>query len=399
MKIPKLSTYRDLLPRLRVNFVTALLIWFGVFCGYYFFSRGLDPVPGPLAASLVNWDAKWYLDIAQHGYQYVPGSPVGQNIVFFPLYSLILALLGKILPFFALANIGIWLAAGSGVLSIFLFHRFARENLAEPAAKAATWFYALSPAAFFFASDYPTGLMNVLALLALLTWHRERPALTAFWLGLGSASGPLMVFFAFALWSILAWQRWQERSWRSLGGSVLLGFFASSGLIAFIVYQYVTFSAPLAFIHGHASYLGELSPLQKLTNIVHLYPFSGADYTPLWQALAGEVTALNPARSVYFLMNVVVLAGNLLALLYFVWRRVWAWAWIALVLVGAYLWFQGASQGPVSTYRLLDLNLPLFLLGGQLWQWRPRWGYVALTLSAAALFLQSAFFASGHWAF
>ena len=67
MKIPKLSTYRDLLPRLRVNFVIALLIWFGVFCGYYFFSRGLDPVPGPLAASLVNWDAKWYLDIAQHG--------------------------------------------------------------------------------------------------------------------------------------------------------------------------------------------------------------------------------------------------------------------------------------------------------------------------------------------
>ncbi|WP_308389487.1 hypothetical protein [Acidithiobacillus sp. AMEEHan] len=399
MKILKLSTYRDLFPRLRISFVTACLIWFGVFCGYYFFSRGLDPVPGPLTASLVNWDAKWYLDIAQHGYQYMPGSPVGQNIVFFPLYSLILAALGKILPLFPLADLGIWLAAGTGVLSIFLFYRFARENLEEPAAAAATWFYALYPGAFFFASDYPTGLMNTLLLLALLAWQKEKPVHSAFWLGLGSASGPLMVFFAFALWVILAWQRWLDRSWRSLGGSMLLGLLASSGLIAFIVYQYVAFSAPLAFIHGHASYLGELSPLQKLANIVYLYPFLGADYTPLWQALAGEVTALNPARSVYFLMNACVLAVNLLALFYFAWRRAWAWAWITLVLLGAYLWFQGASQGPVSTYRLLYLNLPVFLLGGQLWQWRPRWGYAVLSLSAAALFLQSAFFTSGHWAF
>ncbi|MEY2341981.1 mannosyltransferase family protein [Acidithiobacillus sp. IBUN Pt1247-S3] len=390
------SADKTLIPR--VGLVVALLIWLGIFCGYYFFSRGLDPVPGPLGASLINWDAKWYLDIATHGYSYQAHSPIGQNIIFFPLYPLLLAIVGKILPF-SLASLGIWLAAISGLLSIFLFHRFATLSLDERAADAATWAYALYPGAFFFASDYPTGLMNILALLALIAWQRGRKSQSAFWLGVGSASGPLMVFFAFALWMVLAWQRWRERQWGSLLGSILLGLFACSGLLAFIAYQYVIFHTPLAFIHGHASYLGELTPYQKLLNIIHLYPFYGADYVPLWQALAGQVTALNPARSVYFLMNAITLAANLLALLYFLWRREWAWAWIAMVLIGAYLWFQGASQGPVSTYRLLYLNLPVFLLAGRLLQWRHNWSYAALGAGAVALFLQSAFFVSGHWAF
>ena len=398
MNLHHLGPCKTVIPRLRIGLVMALLIWFGVFCGYYFFSRGLDPVPGSLGASLVNWDAKWYLDIAQNGYSYQPHSPIGQNIIFFPLYPMLVAIVGKILPF-SLARLGIWLAVISGLLSIFLFHRFALLSLDRPAADASTWAYALYPGAFFFASDYPTGLMNVLALLALTAWQKRRQTQSAVWLGLGSASGPLMVFFAFALWGLLAWQRWRERHWHGLFGSLLLGIVACSGLLAFILYQYITFHTPLAFIHGHATYLGELSPRQKLLHILHLYPFCGANYTPLWQALAGQITALNPARSVYFLLNAITLAANLLALLYFAWRREWAWAWIALVLVGAYLWFQGASQGPVSTYRLLYLDLPTFLLAGRLLQWRPYWGYAGLGAGAMALFLQSAFFVSGHWAF
>lgn len=397
-KSPRFAATEGISPALRCALLAALVIWFGIFCGYYFFSRGFDPVPGPLGASLVNWDAKWYLDIARHGYSYQAHSPVGQNIVFFPLYPLLLATLGQIFPL-PLAPLGILLAAATGILSLFLFHRFAREALGPVGADWASWAYALYPAAFFFASDYPTGLMNALALLALIHWRRGEQGKSAFWLGIGSASGPLMVFFAFALWLLLAVERWRDRHWRGLGESLLLGILACSGLLAFIVYQYLALHAPLAFIHGHASYLGELSPGQKLLHILQLYPFWGADYTPMWQALAGQITVLNPARSVYFLLNAITLAINLLALLFFLWRREWAWAWLTLVLVIAYLWFQGASQGPVSTYRLLYLNLPLFLLAGRLLLWRRQVGYVVLGFSAVALFLQSAFFVSGHWAF
>ncbi len=396
MRMPAVDRWpRPLLP---LGLGAALLIWFGIFCGYYFFSRGLDPISGTLANTLVNWDAKWYLDIAQNDYSYQPHSPAGQNIIFFPLYPLLLALLGHILPF-SLAPLGICLAAGSGVLSLVLFHRFAEDHLDTSQAVAATWFYALYPGAFFFASVYPTGLINVFALLALLAWYRQKSYLSAFWLGLGSACGPLSVFFAFALWVILAAQAWHERHWRSLLPSLLRGLLACSGLLAFIVYQTVVFHMPLAFIEGHASYLGELSAGEKLLNILQLYPFYGGDFTPLWQALQGENTLLNPARSVYFLFNAFCLGANLLALLTFLWRREWAWAWIALILLAAYLWFQGASQGPVSTYRLLYLNLPVFLLAGRLLLWRPFWGRLLLGTSVVALFLQSAFFVSGHWAF
>lgn len=383
--------------------LSALAIYVGTWVGYYLFSRGLDPVSGSLAQALINWDAKWYMNIATQGYQYIPHADFGQNIIFFPLYPAICAGLGLILPI-PIPAIGIGMAILGGVVSIFLFQRLATAWMDAESAAFATLTYALYPAAAFFISAYPTSLMNCLAIATLLALHRQRYFQAALWAGIGTATGPLMVFFAFGTWLVVLWRLWTARQypgWIRALKSLGLGIIACSGLILFMIYQWYLFRTPWAFVVAHGPYIGHLSPLQKLQNILELYPFWGGDYTPLIQSLLLQPTVLNPARSVYFLMNALVLLANLITLGVLWRRRQWSLLIISIALIGAYLWFQAAAQGPVSTYRLLYLNLPLFLAAGWLFQSATQriWPRLLLIAEAAALILQAAFFISGHWAF
>lgn len=388
---------------LRSIFLSALAIYGGTWMGYYLFSRGLDPVSGSIAEALINWDAKWYVDIATHGYSYIPHADFGQNIIFFPLYPALCKGLSFILPF-PIPAIGIGLAIFFGLLSVLLFQRLAKDWLEPDSAAFATLSYALYPAAAFFISAYPTSLMNCLAIATLIALRQQRPFQAAFWAGIGAASGPLIVFFAFGIWLVLLGRVWADRQNRALISIfkvISLGIIACSGLGVFMVYQWYLFQTPFAFVVAHGPYIGHLSPLDKLRHIVELFPLWGGDYTPLVHALLLEPTVLNPARSVYFFMNALILLANFVALGILGWKRQWALLVVSIPLVFAYLWFQGAAQGPVSTYRLLYINLPLFLAAGWIYQStvRKTWVLPLLGLEMAALVLQAAFFISGHWAF
>ncbi len=379
-------------------------IYLGTWLGYYLFSRGLDPVPGSIAEALINWDAKWYVDIASQGYHYVPGAGFGQNIIFFPLYPALIKGLSVFLPF-SIPALGIVIAIIFGVLSVFLFQRLAAAWLEPDGARFATLAYAVYPAAAFFISAYPTSLMNCLAIATLLALRQQRFGLAAFWAGVGTAAGPLMVFFSFGVWLILLWEiGCKAKKSTSLGAalkSISLGILACSGLLLFMVYQWAIFRTPFAFVVAHGPFIGSVSPLQKLRNIVELYPLWGGDFTPLLHALLLQPTTLNPARSVYFLMNAAALLCSIFAL-GFLWRqRQCKLIILSIPLLLAYLWFQGAAQGPVSTYRLLYIDLPLFLAAGWAYQKsrRPIWSRLFLGTEMAALILQAALFISGHWAF
>lgn len=389
---------------LRALFLSACGIYLGTWLGYYLFSRGLDPAPGPISQALINWDAKWYIDIASQGYSYVPHAPFGQNIIFFPLYPAMIKVLSLILPF-SMPALGIGLAIFCGILSIFLFRQLADHWLAPQGAAFATFSYALYPAAAFFISAYPTALMNCLALATLLALSKRRQLEAALWAGMGTAAGPLMVFFSLGIWFIIARQNWVEweasQRLQSALKSIGLGFVACSGLFVFMIYQWWQFKTPLAFVIAHGPYIGSLSPVQKILHILELYPLWGGDYLPLLHSLTLQPTALNPARSVYFLMNAITLLCAVYVLR-ILWReRQWAFMVSSLSVLLAYLWFQGAAQGPVSTYRLLYVDIPLFLAAGWAYQshekslW-PRW---LLGAEWTALMLQAALFISGHWAF
>lgn len=66
-----------------------LTIWIGIWLGYYFFIPGVTyNHTANVLQALIHWDAGWYLDIAQHGYQYNGNDLMQQNIAFFPCIQL-----------------------------------------------------------------------------------------------------------------------------------------------------------------------------------------------------------------------------------------------------------------------------------------------------------------------
>jgi hypothetical protein len=134
------------------------------------------------------------MDIVQHGYSYNGNPNVQQNIAFFPLYPIIMKVLGQL---FGLQNgvATIFPALFFGVASIYAFHALARTRLHENASLFATAAYALYPGATFFVSAYPTSIMNLLVIITFLAFNKKRYFIAAIAAGVSTAGGALLVFF------------------------------------------------------------------------------------------------------------------------------------------------------------------------------------------------------------
>lgn len=380
------------------------VIWFGTWVGYYFFIHGPDYVAGGIGGALINWDAKYYVEIAQQGYSYSRGAIGGQNIVFFPLYPIIIGLTEEI-PGGAKHFLMIMPAMAAGILSIFMFYWLAKTILTDRAAVFATAAYAFYPGAAFFVSAYPTSLMNLLAISVLLLLKKRMYIISAVIAGIGSAAGPLMIFLSAALFFCFSYQVMivdKKYNAAKLIKVILIGFLSSSGIIIFMLYQYANYKTPFAFVYGHKAFIGDLTFSQKIYNLVSLKPIIGGNYNPFFDSLVfRQDIASSLAVSAYEIIN----ASTIIVATYATWllykHKEYSLLLFSILVISGYLWFQGASQGPISAYRLLYVDIPIFIAAGFSWEnHEGRIGHYAVLLcSSLALILQSAFFVSGYWAF
>ncbi len=172
----------------RALWTSRLLVWAaGVFAGAVFnqsgethiaydprgLTSGLGSVGEVLAGPAARWDGAYYLAIAAHGYGNL-ASATNRRLSFFPLYPLLVKLLGVAMPLI-LAGVLISLVALG--LALYGVHRltvleFARTGLtAEPAARTAglaVLLLAFSPLAVFFSAVYTESLFMALAVAVFL---------------------------------------------------------------------------------------------------------------------------------------------------------------------------------------------------------------------------------------
>lgn len=134
-------------------------------------SARLGAVGNVLAASAVRWDSIHYLTIAAHGYTR-PG-----DTVFFPLYPLLIRLLGFVVGSEAVA--GVTISMVSLLVALTLLHRLTRIELGARAADVAVLLMAFAPLSFFFSAVYTESLYLALSLGCVYSARRGRWKLAA----------------------------------------------------------------------------------------------------------------------------------------------------------------------------------------------------------------------------
>jgi Mannosyltransferase (PIG-V) len=132
---------------------------------------------GPLA----RWDSYWYLSIARYGYEHSR-----TRMVYFPLYPLLINVLGWVVSSELIAGVLISLVAFA--VGLILLQRLVRLDFDDEVARATVMLIAFSPMAFFFSAVYTESLFLALSVGAFYCARRERWLLAGVLGGLAALS-------------------------------------------------------------------------------------------------------------------------------------------------------------------------------------------------------------------
>ncbi|MBA2641366.1 MAG: glycosyltransferase family 39 protein [Actinobacteria bacterium] len=162
--------------------------------------RAWDPFTDLVFGTFDHWDARWFLDIAREGYSET-------SAAFFPLYPMLLSLLGSSLVWGTLLSL---VAAGVGA---WFVAAIARTKLGAAGARDTVLILALFPTAFVFTAVYSDGLFLMLSAASFLAAERGRPWLAGVAGGLAVATRAMGLALLPALVYLL-WPGSRRDAWR-----------------------------------------------------------------------------------------------------------------------------------------------------------------------------------------
>jgi hypothetical protein len=261
-----------------------------------------------------RWDSVWFLRIAEHGY----GAAEEAAAAFFPLYPLLVGILGRILlGHYVLAGVVVSLAASLG--SFLLLYRLAEMKLGPAGAGRAVLYLAVFPFAVFLQAVYSESLFLFFSLAAFLLAERGG------FLGAGVAAGlawltrPVGIALLPAL-VLIAWQAPRR-------GTALLQLAAAPTLFSlYPLWLWWRLGDPFAFLRAqdlwnrHVSWAGPLGGLWEglragWAGVRQLA--SASDTTRYWS----PVQDTDPDRVAAINLEQLVFLGLFVALTVVAWRR------------------------------------------------------------------------------
>jgi Mannosyltransferase (PIG-V) len=208
--------------------------------------------------AMYRGDAPFYVALARDGYSY--STQHFSTMGFFPLYSLIVRatslavgnvyvaapLVSTVCFFLAIALLAIWLESHG------LGHR----------APLVVALFLCFPFSLFYAAIYSESLFLLLMLSAFLSFERRRWLLSAACVFLLVLTRPTGFIVLPALIAMIF--RSTERDWRSLFPFAA----AISALSGFVLYQWIAFGTPLAYVHAQSVKGWEDSPTRLLDDFL-----------------------------------------------------------------------------------------------------------------------------------
>jgi hypothetical protein len=256
-----------------------------------------------------RFDAKWYVDVAQHGYHW--GRVAETNTNFFPLYPLLI----KIVHPFTLGSY--WIAALlianlSFLAALILVWNWARAKWGPQVALRAVLFVTVFPFSFFFAAPYAEPVFLAFAVASFLFAERDSWMLATVCAALTAVTRPvgLAVVAALIIWSI-AQGRWK----RAVGTCA-----AVLPFLLYLAYLGVTVGHPMGFAVYHT--YGWVPPSGSIFHTIAiqfhtpLSPFDRVD-AAVSVLFAGSAIIvwkrMNPAYALYVLLGIALPLSRSLA--------------------------------------------------------------------------------------
>lgn len=321
------------------------------------------------------FDAVWYRRIATEGYVWDPAhGDVKQDVAFFPLWPLLLRLVAFCFGQGVAARwVELGFSAAFGFASICAFDRLARRLLTRHAATTATFLFALYPGASFLLLSYPTGLMNLLCILALLALMDGRLVVAASCAGLVTAIGPLGLGTALTV-CVFAAERLLVGPvrWRNVVTAAGIAALSVSGLAGFLVWQQVMLGDALAFIKAQDAWAIPLPWLARIPHaavqlmIVPDFFAALGDMVHTVRAptlVAAQAAAERALHSAWLGVALVAVGAS-------AWLRCRAVLLQGVFTMALFIWFHSVSRPGNSALRLTYCTIGIFL--GLAWLLRNR---------------------------
>jgi len=353
-----------------IAFITSRLLVIGVILlSKMIVIPGQFSHPGGLLSILTHWDGGWYLRIADEGYSFTPGKP--SSVGFFPLYPLLIWLLSAAVgnaPIVAVVISNSALLAAGLLLNalIRLDHRD------EAISCAAVMLLMFSPVSFFFSSAYSESTFLLLSIGAFLAARRGNWLVACLCGGALAATRNVGVLIAIPLFLEYVRQVWKPGAGLKpfLSPRILLFSLIPTGLILFLLFNYLKFGDPFAYVKATAVW--------------------GRYFVPPWRTLAG---ARNFPPFYLWLFGGTLVAAVLAWIGgFFLKLRASYLVWAGLLLA---VYLCGNSLEAIPRY--LSVLFPLFIVLGIV-AVRFRWSYeLIFAASTVLLTICTMLSANGYW--
>lgn len=326
---------------------------------------------GDLARRFGSWDARSYIDIADHGY---PCCVVDYHDAFLPGYPIVTRMVGVVVRDTVLAGLLVSLAAE--FVALIYIARLVEAERDQRSAVGAVWCVALAPVGFFLSGVYTESLF--IAAVAASLFHARRGEHGRACLAAALACATRITGLVLIPVLVVEWLR---NGRRSPAPAVLSTLLVLSPLLAYAWYM-----------HGHVGDALAFRAAQRLPSFNHdlAPPWSGFALT--WQTM---VTAPDAETRSIFLREIVFgLLGLAACLVAWCWPRFpRSWAlYCGLVWV-----FSTSLTFWLSVPRYLLALFPLSLVLADIGR-RVRWLGPGLLVASGALMTWGAtLYAGGAW--
>lgn len=210
----------------------------------------------------VHWDAVWWLSVAEVGYVADPQLKAEQNVVFYPLFPLLIRGVNRLGVPLVLASLIV--VNGLMLITTCLLYRLVLRRSGVAAARWTLAFWLTFPTAFFGVVPYSEAVLALLSVLAMQALLNQKYISSGLWCGLASAIKNQGVIIGGAL--LIPFLTGPRRV-RALVGMLCSGL----GLLAYMGYLYFEYGDPFLFVTIQKAWrpnLGNPNPLHWILGLV-----------------------------------------------------------------------------------------------------------------------------------